>query len=251
MNTAAWHLEFLRTVRTPGPAIAVALAALFGAGSPFMALYANEIIAALDPSGTAPAMPDPTPQSSIGTFMDNTVGPLLLAGVLIAALALAFDSRPSRALFHRTRVPRVADLVLPRWTVASIAVCAAYAVGALCAWASTALVLGTVPLDRFLLGTAISCGYLTFVTAVVALSAGLARNVLAVLGIAAGILAATAIAAQIPVVSGWTPPALLGAQVALAGTGEVGDFLPALAATSVLDALCLLLCAWLCSRREF
>ena len=251
MNSALWHLELLRTLRTPGLLIATALMVLFGVTSPIMALYANEIIAALDPTGTAPAMPAPTPQSSIATFLSNASGPLLLANVLIAAMALAFDSRSSRALFYRTLVHRTAALILPRWAVASSVVVLAHILGSLCAWASTSLLLGAVTFWRYLLGTLLSCVYFTFVTAVVALAAGLVRNVLAVLGVTAGILAAMAILAQVPVISEWTPSALTGAQAVLVDSGGAAFFVRALVVTAALNTTCLSLSVWLCSRREF
>ncbi|WP_116247503.1 hypothetical protein [Nocardiopsis sp. FIRDI 009] len=250
MNTALWQLELLRTRRTPGFAITAALMVLLGAGSPFMALHADAIIAAMDPMGAAPAAPEATPRIAVTTFMDNTVGPLLVATVLVAATALAFDGRPSRALFLRTRVRRAGDLVVPRWAVASAAVSVAYTVGALGAWSSTTLVLGPLPLGEYLLGTALVCGYLTFVVAVVALAAGLVRNVLAVLGVAIGFLVAVAVAAQIPALAQWTPQALLGAQAVLPGSGTLADFVPGLVTTLVLDVACVVGSAWLCSRRE-
>ena len=94
--------------------------------------------------------PDPVPADGIAQFVGNASQIGLLVVVLVAASALAFDARREMAVFLRTRVGSVRDIMLPAYAVNTGAAVAGLVVGSLAAWYETAVLLGALPTRRML-----------------------------------------------------------------------------------------------------
>ncbi|TDD62236.1 hypothetical protein [Actinomadura rubrisoli] len=190
-----WRLEWLRLWRTGRGAALAAVFVLFGLVGPLTARYLPDLIGGADDDITI-TMPPPEPADGVEDYLQNAQQLGLVVTVIVAASALAFDSRPALSAFYRTRVGHPRVLLLPRYLVVTAAAVASFLLGALAAWYETAVLLGGLPASRMLLGMALGSLYLCFATAVAALVAGLIRGVLAtVVGTLALLLALAVLAA--------------------------------------------------------
>lgn len=228
MRPGVWRLEWLRTVRTFRFVAAAAFFVTFGMTGPFMAMYANEIIARTKPQ-VAAELPPPTPAESVATFVDNGIGLGVLIVVVITAASLALDSRPESALFYRSRVRGGAVLVLPRYAAVTAAMAVAYSLGAWITWYQTAVLIGMPHPGSMALGTGFVVVYLAFATALVALVAALVRSLLAVVGVSAMVLLLLPALALVPEVGPWVPSTLIASQHGLLRGAAPSDYVPALA----------------------
>jgi ABC-2 type transport system permease protein len=146
----------------------------------------------------------------------------------------------------------VYQIVVPAYTMSAAAAIAGLLCGTLAAWYETAVLLGPVPVTAILSGMLYGALFLAFATAVVALSASLARGTLATAGISLGILLGMAVAAGIggPRVGRWLPTSLTGAATDLLHNASPDDYLPAAIVTLIATAACLLAAIAFTGRRE-
>lgn len=182
--------------------------------------------------------------------MDNSIGLGVLAVVVVSAATLALDARPSLALFYRTRVGSAAALVLPRYTVVTIGMIAAYLLGAGLTWYQTTVMIGTVPAGPMVLGSMFVACYLAFAVALVALAAALFRGLAAVISLPALLLLGLPALALWPSAAPWIPSTLIGAQAGLLHDASTADYFPALGVTAAATAVCLTAAVGLLGRRE-
>ncbi|MEU6717412.1 hypothetical protein ABZ897_38605 [Nonomuraea sp. NPDC046802] len=244
-----WRLEWQRLNRTFRLLAAAAFFVTFGMTSPFMALYANEIIAG---TGTALARPAsvPTPAMSVETFTDNSVGLGVFLIVVLATGTLALDSRPALAIFYRSRVRSAAALILPRYVTVTFGMAVAYSLGAWITWYETAVLIAMPSPQAMAQGNALVVVYVAFAVAVVALVATFVRGVLAVIGISTLALLTLPVLALVPGLGGWVPSALLASQHVLLRPASSATYGPALAVTLAATAACLFLACRRTAARE-
>jgi ABC-2 type transport system permease protein len=221
-----WRLERLRLLRTHRWMILFGVFAFFGVLGPLTGRYFNELIARAGGDITIIA-PDPRPVDGILQFVSNTSQLGMLAVVVVAAAALAFDSHPERAAFLRTRVPRAGRLVLAPYLVTTVATVAALLLGTAFAWTLTVVLLGPLPVGAMLAGTAYGAVYLAFVIALVAAVAGFVRSHVATILASVGLLLALPLAAMVGSVRPWVPSELLLAVVGLLEGEAPGTYLRA------------------------
>lgn len=244
-----WRLEWQRLSRTFRLLAAAAYFVTFGMTSPFMALYANEIIVG---SGAALARPPslPTPAMSVETFTDNSIGLGVFLIVVFATGTLALDSRPALAIFYRSRMRSAAALILPRYVTVTLGMAAAYSLGAWITWYETAVLIAMPTPQAMALGNALVILYLAFTVSVVALVATFARGALSVIGISILALLALPLLALVPGLGGWMPSALLASQHILLGPTPFAEYGPALAVTLAATVCCLVLALRRTATRE-
>ncbi len=245
MNGTLYRLEALRLLRTHTLLLLVLAFTASGAVGPLLAYYMEDLLRLADPEGELAAMdlrlPTMTAGDALGSHIE-LIAPLgVLLVVLVAAMALTVDSSPGRAVFYRSRVPGTARLILPRVVLPALAAVLAHLVGALVAWAFTAMFFGGPPLPATMFGALLGGLYMVFVVAVVALASSLVRNALAVVGVAVLVLVLCAGVGSLPLLSEWAPGALLQGVVLPAVGASLGDLLPAIATTVVLTVGALVL----------
>jgi ABC-2 type transport system permease protein len=245
-----WRLEWLRLVRTRRLLALLAVYAFFGLTGPLTARYLGEILRAAGTEGVRVEFPDPTPADGIAQYVGNASQIGLLVVVLIAASALAFDSRREMAVFLRTRVAGVRPIVFAAYGMTVAGAVAALLLGSACAWYETAILLGAPPTGAMLAGTAYGAVFLAFAVALVALVAALVRGVLATAGVTLVLLLLTGVLGSLVEADTWLPTGLLGALGDLTAGGAAGDYLPGLAVTLILTVLALAAAVMLGDRRE-
>jgi ABC-2 type transport system permease protein len=154
------------------------------------------------------------------------------------------------AVFLRTRVVHVRDIVLPAYVVNTTAAIAALVVGSLAAWYETAVLLGGLPPGRMALGMALGALFLAFAIALTAFVASLARGVVATAGITLGVLLAMGIVGSIGGLGRWLPTALLTAVTGLVRGADPATYLPATVVTAFAATAALVGATALAARRE-
>ncbi len=244
-----WRLEWLRLVRTPRAIALAAVYLLFGLLGPVVAKYTPDIVKHVQ-SGVTIIVPKPTPKDGISNYVGNVSQTGLIVVVVLAAGALAFDSRRGLSTFLRTRVATIWDLVLPRFTVNAAAAVAAYLIGTLAAWYETALLLGGLPVGAVLAGVLCESVYLVFAVAVVAWAASAVRTTLATVGVALAVLLLMPLVATVGAVHDWMPSTLVDAPVRLLTSSGLLDFVPALAVAAAASAALLAVAVARLRRRE-
>jgi ABC-2 type transport system permease protein len=231
-----WRLERARLVRTNRLTILLGTYAFFGLLGPVTARYLNEILARFG-GDVQVTLPDPTPADGIAQFIGNASQLGLLAVVVVAAAALAFDARPEVSVFLRTRVRSAASLVVPRVVTVAAAAVGALVVGTALAAALTVVLLGALDWAGLVVGTLYGALYLAFAVAVTAAMATVTASVLTTVFATVAVLIALPVLALIEPIARWLPSALVGAVDALVRGGAASDYLPAAAVTAVATAI--------------
>jgi hypothetical protein len=114
MNT--WRWEWLRMTRSPRWIALVGVYLTFGLLGPVMAEYMAGIVEHVQASMTIIVAP-PEPKDGIINYVSQVGQTGLIVVVAITSSAMAFDARPGRSTFLRTRASGMWDLVRPRFTV--------------------------------------------------------------------------------------------------------------------------------------
>ena len=245
-----WRLEWLRLVRTRRLAAILGVYLFFGLTGPFTARYLAEILDRFGAQGVRVEFPAPVPADGVAQFTSNAAQIGLLVVVLVAASALAFDTRREMAVFLRTRVRGVWSIVLPAYVTSTGAAVAGLLIGSLAMWYETSVLLGRLPAARMLAGIGFGALFLAFAVAVVALAASLVRGVLATVGLALILLLGLGLLGSITTMDRWLPTTLVGAMAGLARDAGPGDYLPAAVVTAVLTVAAVGAAVGFGSRRE-
>lgn len=252
-----WRLEWLRLVRTRRLLALVSVYLFFGVTGPLSAYYLPELFELLDAEGEVKIeFPPQGPADGIAQFVGNATQLGLLVVALVAAAALAFDTRREMAVFLRTRVSSVREIVGPAFVVSAAAAVGAYLLGAAIAWYETVVLLGGLPVGRMLAGIAYGALFSVFTVAVVAAVASMVRGVLATAGVSLALLIGLAILGslgslgRVGALNRWLPTTLSGALTPLVRDAAVTDYLPAAGAAVVLTGALLWFAIVNGSRRE-
>jgi ABC-2 type transport system permease protein len=244
-----WRVEWLRLWRTRRWLALAGVFLFFGLLGPITAAYMDVILGRLA-DDVQIALPPPTPVAGLEQYLNNALQVGLLVALAVAAGSLAFDNRPERATFYRSRVAGAWPLLAPRYTVAAAAACGAFVLGTAAAWYETVILLGPLPVGGMILGTLLICLYLAFAVAVVALSAAVVRGVLGVIALSAGALLSFPLLGLVPELRPWLPVHLLGSLTGLVAGAEPRTYLRAAAVTVAATAALLPAAAALLERRE-
>jgi ABC-2 type transport system permease protein len=228
-----WQMERLRLFRT-GRWIPVALCyVLFGVIGPLSVKYLRQILERAGSSDIQIVVPTPTPPDGITAFMGNAQQIGLLATVIIAAGALAFDAKPTVAAFLRTRVRSVNALIMPRYVTNTVLTVTSFTIAAVVAWVLTDVLIGALDATAMVEGILLAWVYLAFAVATVALAAALGRSQLSVVLIALGFLIALPILGLVKGVGRWLPSSLIGGLDGLLAGESLAHYAPALGVTIV------------------
>jgi ABC-2 type transport system permease protein len=245
-----WQMERLRLSRTGRWIPVVAAYAFFGVLGPVSVRYASAIIKRVGTGGATITFPPAVPSDGIQAFVKNAQQIGLLATVIIAAGALAFDAHPTISTFLRTRVRPMGAIILPKYTWSTAVAITGFAAGAAAAWALTSALLGALPVAGMLEGIALFWLYLAFAVAVVALAATLASTQLSTVLVALVTLLALPIMGLVRGVEPWLPSHLAGALNGLVIGTSFASNLRSAAVTILAIPLALWGVARLAARRE-
>lgn len=226
------RLELLRLGRTHRWAILAGVYAFFGVTGPLTARYLGDIMTRYA-GDIVLELPDPRPVDGIAQFLSNATQLGLVAVVVVAAGALALDSRPEAAAFLRTRVVRARELLWPRYVVVTVAAVLALALGTGIAWVLTVVLLGGLPVGAMLLGIAFGALYLAFAVAVLAAVAGHTSGTVSMVFVGLVVLLLLPVVGLFPPLAPWLPSELLGAGTALIEGTAASEYWRAVAVTTV------------------
>jgi ABC-2 type transport system permease protein len=221
---------------------------LLGLGIPVLTYYLPQIINGQQ-RGVRISLPKQTALDALSGYASDIAQLGTLVVAIVAAASLAIDAQPSLAAFYRTRVRRLARLVLPRYLTVCAASAAALALGTAGAWYETSVIFGHVPAGAILAGLALESLWLCFVTSVTALLASVLRGVLGIVGATIALVLALGLLGNLSAVAPWLPTRLAASVAALAGH-PAGDIWRAVVVTGVATPalLAVSLRAW--ARRE-
>jgi len=245
-----WRLEWLRLVRTHRLLALVGTYVFFGFTGPLTARYLSAILGRLGTEGVRIEFPEPVPADGIGQFVGNASQIGLLVVVLVAASALAFDARREMAVFLRTRVRSVRDIVVPAYVVTAGAAVAGLVAGSLAAWYETAVLLGPVPVAAMLTGMALGALFLVFAVALTAAVASLMRGVAATAGVSLAGLLLLALLGGLTPLGRWLPTRLAGAVTELVRGAPPVDYWPAVLTSVVGTVAAVMVAVVVGGRRE-
>jgi ABC-2 type transport system permease protein len=243
------RLEVLRLVRTHRWMLLFGVHVLFGVVGPLTARYIDVLLQQVGGEMTV-TVPDPRPVDGLIQYVSNVSQVGILAVVVVAAAALAFDGHPERAAFLRTRVTRADQLVAAPYLVTTVATVVAFLTGTAVAVALTVALIGPLPTSPVVIGALLGALYLAFAIAVVALVASVVRTQLGTVLVALGSLIALPMLATIGVLRPWLPSELVTAVLALVEGAPASDYLRASVVAVLATAGALVLAARRLRRRE-
>ncbi|MYW00941.1 hypothetical protein [Streptomyces sp. SID3343] len=244
-----WRLEWLRLVRTRRWLLLVVAYPGAGLVGPVFAKHRDEILKALRIDGVAPAT-GMGADSGMAVYSYGVAQVGILVALALMAGALAVDHRPGLAAFHRTRLRRPRDLVLPRFTVTTVAVSVAYLLGTLIAWAQVHWMFGPLPARSVLYGAGFGVASLLMSLSLVAATAALLRRPVAIFGTALIALLVWPLASLWRPLRRWLPTELNSAQVELLRGHTAGEYGDNLCVALGLSAVLVWFAVWRIGRRE-
>ncbi len=238
-----WRLEWLRLVRTKRIVGLVGVYVFFGFLGPITARYIEQILENFG-GGVQVVVPEPVAADGISAYVGNAAQIGLLVSVGIAAGALAFDARPQMGVFLRTRVEQVGEILTPRIVVTAVAVVGSFMLGSIVALYESVVLMGSLPIGGWALGTVLGGLYLAFAVALTGAVASRAKSILATVMITIGLLLALPIFGIAPEIGEWLPSHLVGAIDGLVRDGSVADY----AQSIVITVVATILLIWLALR---
>jgi len=244
-----WKLEWLRLTRTKRIIGLVGVYVFFGFLGPLSARYMEQILENFG-GGVQIVVPEPIAADGITAYVSNAAQIGLLVSVGIAAGALAFDAKPQMGIFLRTRVDHVREILTPRVVVMTAAVVGAFVLGSIAALYESIVLMGSLPIGGWALGTLLGSLYLAFVVAVVAAVSARANSVLVAVMVTVGVLLALPILGIAPDIAEWLPSHLVGAIDGLVRDGSFGDYIRSIVVTVALTAASLWLAVRWSEQRE-
>ena len=244
-----WKLEWIRLFRTKRWIALVGVYVFFGLVGPLSARYIREILESFG-GDVQVVVPDPVAADGIASYVSNAAQIGLMVAVGIAAAALAFDARPQMGVFLRTRVRHVREIIWPRYLVVTAAVAGSFALGSVAALYESTVLMGSLPLGRWLIGTLLGCLHLAFAVAVVAAIAGKVQSVLVTAISAIGVLLVLPLIGVAPSVGEWLPSHLVGAIDGLIRGNPLPDYVGAAVVTLLLTAGALWIATRWAAQRE-
>lgn len=244
-----WKLEWLRLVRTKRIVGLLGVYVFFGFLGPLSVRYMEQILENFG-GGVQIVVPEPMAADGIAAYVGNAAQIGLLVAVGIAASALAFDAKPQMGIFLRTRVASVWKIIAPRYVVATAAIVGAFTLGSIAALYESVVLMGSLSVVDWALGTLLGSLYLAFAVAVVTAVAARAKSVLVTVMIVVGVLLALPIIGIAPAIGEWLPSYLVGAVDGMVRGIGLGEYVRATVVTLSLTAGSLWLATHWAAQRE-
>jgi ABC-2 type transport system permease protein len=244
-----WKLEWLRLVRTKRIVGLLGVYVFFGFLGPLSVRYMEQILENFG-GGMQIVVPEPMAADGIAAYVGNAAQIGLLVAVGIAASSLAFDAKPQMGIFLRTRVASVREIIAPRYVMATVAVVGAFVLGSIAALYESVVLMGSLSVVDWALGTVLGALYLAFAVAVVAAVAARASSVLVTVMVVLAVLLVLPIIGIAPAIGEWLPSYLVGAVDGMVRGAGLSEYLRATVVTIALTAGSLWLAAHWAAQRE-
>ncbi|MCP3995388.1 MAG: hypothetical protein GY722_10020 [bacterium] len=142
------------------------------------------------------------------------------------------------------------EILTPRFVVMAAAVVAAFVLGSIAALYESVVLMGSLSIGGWALGTLLGSLYLVFTVAVVAAVASRVNSVLVTVMVTVGVLLALPIVGIAPTIAEWLPSHLVGAIDGLVRDGAASDYLRSIIVTVALTAGALWLAVRWSEQRE-
>ena len=126
--------------------------------------------------------------------------------------------------FCGTRVGHVREILTPRVVVMAAAVVGAFVLGSIAALYESVVLLGTLPIGGWALGTALGSLYLVFAVSVTAAVACRLSSVLVTVMVTVGVLLLLPVVGIAPSIGEWLPSHLIGGVDGLVRDATLGDY---------------------------
>lgn len=242
--------ELLEQWRTKRALILVIVFMAFGIGSPLLARYTPEIIAAFAADeGLVIEVPPPTASDAVTQFVRNLGQTGVLAAILLAMGSVAVEKeRGTAALWLTKPVSRAAFLSAKAIGIAAVLSAGMLAAG-IAGHVYTAILFEAPTIAGWAAMCALILLQMSAYAAVTFLGSTLTRSPLAAAGIGIGALTVIAIVGALPELGAWTPSGLADAGMAIAGRAEPDELIRPVIATVALIAAALA-ASWLSFRRQ-
>ncbi len=242
--------ELFEHWRTKRALILVIVFVAFGIGSPLLARYTPEIIAAFAADeGLVIEVPPPTASDAVAQFVRNLGQTGVLAAILVAMGSVAVEKeRGTAALWLTKPVSRAAFLAAKAIGIAAVLAAGMLAAG-IAGHAYTAILFDAPSIAGWVAMCALILLQMSAYAAVTFLGSTLTRSPLAAAGIGVGTLTVIAIAGALPGLGAWTPGGLADAGMAVATGVEPDELIRPVLATGALIAAALV-ASWLSFRRQ-
>jgi ABC-2 type transport system permease protein len=241
--------ELLEQWRTRRLLVVTIVFVAFGIGSPFLARYTPELVAALAGSEFVIEVPPPTLADAIGQFLRNLGQTGVLAAILLAMGSVATEKERGTAALILTKPASRGAFLAAKAAGIGITLGVAVALAGVAGYVYTVLLFEAPSA----LGYAAMCALLVLqmaaYAAVTFLGSTLTRSAMAAAGLGIAALVIIAIVGALPGVERFTPGGLLGPAGALALGVAPGELVtPILASLAVI--VIALGAAWLSFRRQ-
>lgn len=222
-----WKLEWLRLLRTRRILILFAVFVIFGFGEPLLIRYLPDIISHSSNANSSnlkiTVVSKPTATEGFTGYINEVSGLGLIVTLILAAYSLAIDAKVRLSTYYRTRTTKATDLLLPRFTVITVATLGAFIAGTLTAWYETTAVLGHSAAPSVIAGMLLTCLYWIFCIATVALAASIVRSIMATVGLAFAILVLAGLL-TIQTLDQWNPATLATSMNAILSAKHTASF---------------------------
>ena len=213
-----WRLEVMRLVRTYRIWILVGIFGFFGVLGPLTVRFLPEIVDRLG-GGAEIVVPDATPELAMAQYLGNALQLGLLAIAFVAALALAFDTKPEMAAFLRTRAT-VPQILTPRYVLNMAAAAGSFLLASAVAFVVTAVMIDVPSIGGTIVGSMLVGLYICFAVALTGLFASIVRGVPGTALLTIGALILLSIIGLVPAIGPWLPSDLVGSYDTLIGGGD-------------------------------
>ncbi len=221
-----WTLEWLRLIRTKRWLAILGIFVLLGVLAPVTAYFLPRLVPATTGSIRIQVFP-PHPYDGITYYVDNALALGVFVAIIAAVSPFTVDAHRGLSLFYRSRVPNAGKLIIPKYLVILAATVVSFMVGLLLCWGESSLVLGHVSLGRVLVGSILSCTYISFALALALALCTLVRAVLPALGFTVAFLLVIPFLGASSLAARWIPSNLIGSVGAIAGGGGFSAYGPA------------------------
>ncbi|GAA3966571.1 hypothetical protein [Gordonia caeni] len=190
--------------------------AFFGLAGPALALYMPQILGAA--AGTEQLTieaAEATPADGIAFYDQSAMQLGLIFAIAVAVTALGWDARTGSSIFYRTRVQRLASVLLPRLAVDAAAAVVGYSIGFLLAVVLTSITIGAVAAGSALALWISSTVYLLMAMSIGHLLMAAMRRTAAAIAVTTVVVLLLPVLSQVGAVAAWMPTSLLGSSTIL------------------------------------
>lgn len=228
-----WRLEVLRLIRTKRWMPIVGVLLISGVLSPLTARYFTDFLESFGPKDIQVTAAAATPAEGMREYVGNALQLGILSLVLVSAWSISVDGNREIAVFLRTRVRSMREVVIPKYVVVSSLAAVSFAAGSAIAWVETGALLGSLPVGRTLIGIGTGTLLEFFVVAVVVYAAGRTTNYIQAAVLTVAVIFVMPTLEHVDALRSWLPSRLASNLLELDRSRSAVEYLKPVAVTLV------------------